>query len=145
MSEKDENGKPYLPIYYKSRIYIDLSEPDAYAENYERLLRWAFDKPLYTKPEIDNVPAFLTDANAISLGTTSSFKRAIDAIKNNKTHAPGAVDEFFEAFSSNLERFRIEKIGGEYDELIVKNIGEFLPYRNEAIQIFMTLAQYSPT
>ena len=145
VSEKDENGKPYLPTYYKSRIYIDLSEPDTYAENFERLLRWAFNKPLYVKPEIGSAPAFLTDTNAISLGTTPSFKRAVDAIKNNKAHATGAIDEYFETFSNNLERFRIEKTEEEYDDLIVKNIEEFLPYRNEAIQLFMSLAQYSPT
>ncbi len=40
VTEKDENGKPYLPTYYKSRIYIDLSEPDSYAENFEKLQRW---------------------------------------------------------------------------------------------------------
>jgi len=143
--EKDENGKPYLPTYYKSRIYINLSEPDSYAENFEKLLRWAFDKPLYVKPEIGSAPAFLTDANSISLGTTSSFKRAIDAIKNNKDHASGAMDEYFETFSNNLERFRIERTEEEHDELIVKNIEEFLPYRNEAVQLFLALAQYAPT
>jgi len=37
IAEKDENGKPYLPAYYKSRVYIDLSEPDSYTENFERL------------------------------------------------------------------------------------------------------------
>ena len=40
ISEKDGDGKPFLPTYYKSRIYIDLSEADKYSENFERLLRW---------------------------------------------------------------------------------------------------------
>jgi hypothetical protein len=31
ISEKDDNGKPFLPTYYKSRIYIDLSEADKYS------------------------------------------------------------------------------------------------------------------
>jgi len=144
VSEKDENGNPYLPTYYKSRIYIDLSEPDSYAENFERLLRWVFDKPLYVKPEIGKAPAFLNDTDAISLGTTAIFKRAIDAIKNNKVHSSGILDEYFENFSSNLERFRIEKTEEEYDELVIKNIEEFLPYRNKAVQLFMALAQYAP-
>ncbi|WP_077278812.1 toll/interleukin-1 receptor domain-containing protein [Thioalkalivibrio denitrificans] len=143
--EKDTHGKPYLPTYYKSRIYIDLSEPDSYAENFEKLLRWVFDKPLYLKPEIGKPPTFLTDANSISLGTTPSFKRAMDAIKNNKRHASGAMDEYFETFSRNLERFRIERTDNAHDELIVKSIEEFLPYRNEAVQLFMALAQYAPT
>lgn len=31
--ERDDQGKAFLPTYYKSRIYIDLSEPDNYADN----------------------------------------------------------------------------------------------------------------
>lgn len=145
VSEKDEQGRAYLPTYYKSRIYIDLSEPDSYAENFERLLRWIYNKPLYVKPELGEQPAFLTDSDAITLGTTTSFKRALDAVKNNKPHTSGAIDEYFELFSKNLERFRIEKTDEEHDEQIVKNIAEFLPYRNESIQLFMAIAQYAPT
>ncbi|WP_247681453.1 SEFIR domain-containing protein [Pectobacterium versatile] len=32
ISEKDSQGKAFLPTYYKSRIYIDLSEPDNYTD-----------------------------------------------------------------------------------------------------------------
>lgn len=145
VSEKDERGNPCLPTYYKSRIYIDLSEPDAYAENYEKLLRWVFNKPLYEKPELGKVPAFLSGDSVVSLGTTASFKRAIDAIRNAKTSAPGAIDEFFEVFVNNLERFRIERTKEEYDELVIKNIEDFIPYRNEAIQVFIAIAQYAPS
>ena len=42
IAERDSEGKPYLPTYYKSRIYVDLSESDRYAENFEKLLRWIF-------------------------------------------------------------------------------------------------------
>ena len=59
IAERDENGKPYLPIYYKSRIYVDLSEADRYSENFEKLLRWIFGKPLYVKPELGKAPADL--------------------------------------------------------------------------------------
>lgn len=145
VTEKDESGKPYLPVYYKSRIYIDLSEPDTYSDNFEKLLRWAFDKPLDKKPELGHMPEFLSDNSAISLGTTTCYKRAIDAIKNDRAHASGALDEFFLSFSTNLERFRIEKTEDEYDEQILKNIETFIPYRNEAIHVFTAIAQYSPS
>ena len=59
VSEKDEQGEAYLPAYYKSRIYIDLSEPDNYTENFEKLLRWVYGKPLYRRPEIGKRPSFL--------------------------------------------------------------------------------------
>lgn len=49
--ERNEEGKPYLPAYYSSRIYIDLSDSARYSEEFERLLRWIFDKPADVRPE----------------------------------------------------------------------------------------------
>ncbi len=144
IAEKDEHGKPYLPTYYKSRIYIDLSEPDTYTENYERLLRWIYGKPLYKKPELGKMPTFLSEGEKISLGTTVSFKRALNSIKDGKPYANGALNEYFETFVQNLGNFRIEDYQGEFDEAVVKNIEAFLPYRNEAIQIFSAIAKYDP-
>ncbi|RDU89578.1 SEFIR domain-containing protein [Aeromonas veronii] len=142
---KDEDGKAILPTYYKSRMYIDLSEADRYSDNFDRLLRWIFDKPLYIKPEIGNKPTFLSEGEHVSLGTTAIFKRCIDAIKNNKAHAIGAFDEYCSTFVENLERFRISNIEKiEHDDAVVKSIEDFLPYRNEAIQIFIAIAQYVP-
>ena len=140
---KDESGKAYLPTYYKSRIYVDLSEADRYADNFERLLRWIFDRPLYVKPEVGKKPSFLLEGEHVSLGTTAIFKRCVDAIKNHKAHAAGAFDEYCTAFAENLEKFRISKPDGEFDEVVIKNIEEFLPFRNEAIQLFIAIAQYA--
>ena len=143
VAQKDEVGKPYLPTYYKSRIYIDLSEPDKYGENFEKLLRWVFDKPLYVEPGLGKKPSFLDEEESISLGTTAIFKRAVDAIRNNKTYASGAMDEYLTTFSEHLEKFRIEKAGGEFDDAVVKSIEDFLPHRNEAIQLFVAISQYA--
>lgn len=142
--EKDNNGKAYLPTYYKNRIHIDLSEQENYANNFERLLRWIFDKPVYIKPELGNKPSFLSEGAHVSLGTTVIYKRCIDAIKNHKAHAAGAFDEYCTAFSENLERLRISGAEGEFDDAVIKNIEEFLPFRNEAIQLFIVIAQYAP-
>lgn len=65
VTERDENGKAHLPTYYKSRIYIDLSEPDRYADNFEKLLRWIYNKPLYVKPEVGKKPSFLEENEAV--------------------------------------------------------------------------------
>lgn len=145
VSQKDEEGNPYLPTYYKSRIYIDLSEADNYGDNYEKLLRWIFDKPLYVKPDIGKRPAFLDEAEGISLGTSSVFKRAASAIKENKPYASGALDEYLAVFSENLERFRLKEVEGEFDDAVVKSIEQFLPYRNEAIQLFVAISHYAPS
>jgi hypothetical protein len=92
-----------------------------------------------------NKPSFLSEGEHVSLGTTAIFKRCVDALKNHKAFAEGAFDEYCNSFASNLERFRLLKPDGELDDAVIKNIEEFLPYRNEAIQLFIVVAQYSPT
>ncbi|OQQ04915.1 hypothetical protein BK411_18315 [Vibrio splendidus] len=143
--ERYSQGKAYLPTYYKSRIYIDLSEPDSYVDNFEKLLRWIYDKPLYTRPEIGKRPSFLEESDGISLGTTTAHKRAISAIKENKPFASGALDEYLSTFVNNLEKFRISEKDGEFDDQAIDNIEKFIPYRNEIITLFITIAQYAPT
>ena len=142
--ERDDQGKAFLPTYYESRIYIDLSEPDNYADNFEKLLRWIYDKPLYPRPEIGKRPSFLDESEGISLGTTASHKRAISAIKENKAFLSGALDEYLTTFVSNLEKFRITDKEGEFDDQVIDNLEKFIPYRNEAISLFVVLAQYAP-
>jgi hypothetical protein len=143
LAERDDSGKAYLPAYYKSRIYIDLSNNDLYSTNFEQLLRWIYDKPLYVKPELGEKPSFLSEEKPVSLGTTTRFKRALDAIRNNKEYAKGALDEYFSIFATNLEAFRIKEKTGEFDDKVIKSIEDFLPFRDEAIEIFFAIAQYS--
>ncbi|EHS4662198.1 TIR domain-containing protein [Salmonella enterica] len=145
ISEKDPQGKAYLPTYYKSRIYIDLSEPDIYTENFEKLLRWIYNKPLYTRPEIGKKPSFLDESTGISLGTTSAYKRALAAIKDNKPFSSGALDEYFSIFINNFEKFRITEKDGEFDDQVIESIDSFIPFRNETITLFIAIAQYVPT
>ena len=143
VAEKDDTGRAFLPTYYKSRIYVDLCEPEKYTEEFEKLLRWVFDKPLYVKPELGSKPSFLEEGDSISLGTTAAFRRAMDAIRNSKGYAAGALDEYLNTFVENFERFRIENPEGEFDDAVVKSIEDFLPYRNEAIQLLQVLCRYS--
>lgn len=143
--EKDDRGKAFLPVYYRSRIYIDLSDSDLYTKNFEQLLRWVYDKPLYVRPEMGKKPAFLEDSQISTLGTASRAKRVLDAIRNNKDYCRGALNEYLEVFATNLERFRLKENGGEFDDRVIENIEQFIPYRNEAIEVLFSLAQYRET
>lgn len=146
LPERSADGKPFLPTYYKSRIYIDFSDASRYAESFDQLLRWAYDKPLHVRPELGKPPAFLTNESRVRLGTGAAFTRCVDAIKTSKPSASGATDEYLTEFASNLERFRVEpKEGAHLDDLIVQSIEEFTPYRDQVVQLVRVIAQYSPT
>jgi len=142
LKEKDEKGKPYLPTYYKSRIYIDLSEEEIYAKNFEQLLRWIYNQPLHKKPEIGKKPSYLEGERHIQFGTSSKYRRAINSIKEGKNNWKGALSEYFETFTQNLEKFRIDTENGEIDEKVINSIEEFLPYRNDLFQLFSILSKY---
>lgn len=145
IAERDEEGHAKLPAFYKSRIYIDLSDEDIYGKNFEQLLRWIYDKPFNVKPELGKKPAFLEEDSGFSLGTSTIFRRLIDAIKNSKPNSQGSMIEYFNLFSTNLERFRLDPIkhDTEFDQKIIDNIEQFIPFRNELIEVFSTIAQYS--
>lgn len=144
LPERDGEGKPFLPTYYKGRIYIDLSAPENYAAEFERLVRWVFDKPLHVKPEIGKPPAFLEEEPARSLGTSVLFRRALDALKNGRPYVEGAVDEYLTAFAENLERFRIViDDSKDADEQVADSVEAFTPYKNEFVQVMLAIAQYA--
>lgn len=141
--EKDEQGNACLPIYYKSRIYIDLSQGSDYTTNFEQLLRWAYDKPLYIKPALGSVPKFLDNQNQIAINTNLLFRQVTDSIKNQKENRNGLLNEYFDLIVNNFEKFRIcYEDTSIFDDLVIENIGNFIPYRNEFIEIVSLLALY---
>jgi len=142
VAERDEHGNPCVPAYYKSRVYIDLSDAATYQENLEQLVRWAFDKPLHVKPPLGIKPAFLESASVPALATAFASKRALEAIRNNKSYRRGAVSEYFERLEASFETFKLGESAEEFDDKVVASIDAFLPYRNEAIEIFLALAQH---
>jgi hypothetical protein len=96
LSEKDDVGNPYLPVYYKSRIYIDLSNDELYASNFEQLLRWIYNKPLYIKPPLGKSPSFVSEENSIFLGTTTQSKKALRILTNK--HMQMGLSKIFLTF-----------------------------------------------
>ncbi len=145
--ERDEDGTPCVPVYYRSRIYVDLSDASTYSENFEKLLRWVYDKPLHLKPELGVKPPFLSSENSssVSLATSSRFRRAIDALRNGRDYAIPAVGEYFDLLATELEKLRVTPDADPFDDPIVQSIEAFLPCRNEVIDVFVNLAIYSDT
>ena len=145
ITERDEDGKACLPVFYRSRIYIDFSDDDKIANNYEQLLRCIYNKPQYEPPQLGaNSPAFLTEENSILLGTDTSFRLTKQAIRGGRGNASGLISEYLELYSKNLERFRIKLDGENLNSVdkILDNINSFLPYRNQICELFKLIAQY---
>ncbi|EEV7177231.1 hypothetical protein EIT82_24100, partial [Escherichia coli] len=144
VTEKDENGHFYVPTFYKGRLFIDMTDPSKMTEGVERILRWVFDKPVFVKPELGKIPAFLDESPDVSLGTTAFYNRAMDAIRNGKITAAGCYDEYLSVLATNLERIRFRTADhSEPDEAFLKNIESFIPARNEFVNLVFLAARYN--
>lgn len=140
---RDESGKIYVPTYFEGRLHIDLSKSEEYSEGWDQLLRCVYGQPLLKKPELGKKPAFLDENQSFSLGTEALFRRAIDALRNGKPYAKGAIDEYLSVFASNLSRFKISEWNRETpDEQVLNNLELFLPVKNEFVQLFIAINQY---
>jgi hypothetical protein len=149
--ENNVDGTPCLPTYYRGRIYFDLSDDGKYAQEFEGLVRWAWDKPAYVKSNLGKKPSFLSDDTpSIKLPTSAAFRRAQEAIRSGREQSGAYISEYFGIIASELEQFRITvDSNGDgqtpYDEKIVANIQEFVPYRNEIVELFIAIAMFRAT
>lgn len=145
IAEKDPDGKAYTPLFYHSRLYIDLSEPDRYAEGFESLIRCIHGQPQFKKPPLGKKPDYLNSEEIINLGTSALFKRAVSAIRDQKPFATAALDEYLVTFAENMEKIRITASPDEiFDNQVVSSIQMFLPVRNELLQVVDTSCRYLP-
>lgn len=84
--EFSDDHEPFLPTFFKSRIWIDFSSSEAVNENWEKLVRVLYGKPAHQKPSLGNPPAYITTDTASpsspAIGKFSTFKQAL--LQNSK-------------------------------------------------------------
>lgn len=120
ITEKDANGKAYVPTYYHSKQYIDFTDATKHEDKFQELLRWLYDKPQHKKPKLGAAPSFITEPDAPTTATTSKLKQAEHAIKTASATAGGAITDFGDAIVDEFEALRpSKKTEGHWDDLVV--------------------------
>jgi hypothetical protein len=146
IAEKDVDGKAVVPAYYKGRIHIDLTDADRYEQEYERLVRWVYDKPIFEKPPLGKTPDFLVDTATRTLGNRSAMKRVLDQLRDGRPTATAALGDYLSSVSSAFEQLRIVKeVGKEFDEQVVQSIDAFRATRDEILGVIHAIARYQAT
>lgn len=82
--EHTEDNKPCIPYYMASRIYIDLSTDERFEENYQKLVRNLYDKPLLKKPSLGTPPSYITAEEQIILKTSHKVVEIKNALLNDR-------------------------------------------------------------
>lgn len=136
VSELDEDGKAFVPIFLEGRIYIDLSNQVHFEQNYESLLRNIYKRPAYRKPKLGKAPSYLFEENP-SNNKTSSILRSFDNhLEKNPKRINSLTRDFLDGFYNSLKDYSIEfnsRDIKEFGKKICENINSYTPLRNEFI------------
>lgn len=142
--ERDSSERPVVPAFYGSRVYIDLSDPSSYSENFEQLLRWIFDEPLHRKPEIGKRPSFVDSEEHITTGTALLSRKVIQNVKEVRSSAIGDIDEYLRVFRDGVSGFSTDPSDGadDFDEVVSDRIAEFQVFRDEFFEVLDCISRF---
>lgn len=118
--EYDENGKPYLPTFVKSRIFVDLSSSEKYNEGYDHLLRDIYDKPLHTRPSLGCMPLYLKEDKSVFLPTTHKVESIMQAILSSSATVETLVWDYLDLFLTIIPTYKIDKQDFKEESFITK-------------------------
>ncbi len=142
--EKSEDGKPFLPTYISSRIYIDLSDEEYFEEEFEKLLRNLFEKPSFEKPALGIPPPYIRDESklSINIGKINSIK---SALIHEKQYSSELILEYFDLFIETLRQSDIDisNLTIEIDEIVIQKIDLLEPIKNELLDLIKLIIRYS--
>jgi hypothetical protein len=101
-------GEPFLPTFFKSRIWIDFSSSEAANDNWEQLIRVLYGKPAYQKPTLGQAPTYVT--NNVSLPSSpagAKFAALKQAIIQEKRGLSFYRQDYLDACCSYADTLRI--------------------------------------
>lgn len=138
--EFDVDGKPFLPVYMRTRIYFDLASEDAFSENYEKIVRWAFGKPFYAVPPVGGPPEFLDEAHSANVIAAPSVfaMRASRSIGGSRLLS--AASSVLDSVASGIGNLILTLVKEpEPDQVVVDTIKGSIPLREQVLEAFDSL------
>ena len=147
LCEFDANGEPCLPVFLKTRIYIDFSTPEHANDNWETLIRRLYKKPLLTKPRLGKAPAYLEAGSAPASITASKFIALKKAVHDGRPNLRVWIADYVDAVVLQLEEFRLSTEPAEPEilaERLHASLDAMLPLRNEVVDFFSLLLNALP-
>ncbi len=118
--ERDKNGNICKPQYLKTLLHFDLSMPDKFDIEYQRMVRSLYGIDTYKEPELGNPPAWLDETPKVSYKslTTNDFFRGLETDSKKKN-----------TFENNLEDIK-------------KRILEYTYSKKEIVSCYLELKSF---
>lgn len=133
------------PIFYAGRLHVDLSDSERYAEEYEKLVRWAYDKYKYEKPKLlGSAPSFIVaEDNQVALFTNTQYRMAIDALEKGRSNASSLVKQYLDKLYLELPKFSLLDDDSNVEEAFKQKLEHFQPHLYEFKKIVDTVCTHS--
>lgn len=146
VTERGPAGEMYLPLFIKSRIYVDLSEPQVFERGYEDLLRTLTGRPASEEPPLGKPPAYLFETTRPTSPTSFALRAFDSALMNDKRHSTGLAQDYLDRLFEALEALQIDigsvKEKDERDALMMKRIEDWSSLLEEWVSFLRLICRY---
>lgn len=142
VTQFDEEGQAYLPAFLKGRVFVDMSNDEKAAKNYETLLRNIFNRPLYKRPLLGTAPSYILNEESVLSKTRYKLLAVREAILGNKSNSKGIIIDYLRSYVAALEDFKFatDEYHEPFRETVLSSIHNFLPYRDEFIEFIILVS-----
>ena len=133
-------------LTYVGREGFDFSIPSLEEQAYEHLLRNLHGKPQYRRPPLGQPPSFVTDDDQGHVVTSSRSRQLRNALERGVSNSVGILRDYLDgvhgAFADQRIDTSVAQEAEHFDELVMKSIEAWEPYRNEWIEVVRCLVRY---
>ncbi len=139
LMERDEDGKEYFPAFINSRIYIDFSDNEIFEDEYEKLVKIIYGKPIDKEPALGKAPSFVTEENPFKLRVHRKLDRFKKAVIEGKDNVQVLIEDYFEIFIEDLSNIKIEDYTTQdkpFDQSVYEAIVATKPLRDNFLDFF---------
>lgn len=142
--EYDENGKPCVPTFVNSRIFIDLSSDEKFAAGYDQLLRDIYDKPLHNRPILGTMPSYLKEVKPTFLPTAHKVEAIRKSILSGSSNVEILIQDYLDLFLHIVPTYKIKQEDFTSANFILKieeGITQLLPLRDDFISFVQAIVK----
>jgi hypothetical protein len=146
--EFDESNEPFLPTFFKARVWIDFSSPEAANENWEQLIRVLYGKPAFEKPTLGRPPTYVTsDVTVPANPTTRKLAALNQALIHQKRGIKTYRQDFLEACCNYADEMRIRVRPDESNmgQRVLEDCGRLKLVRDQVVDWVLLESGLSPS
>ena len=146
--EFDEKGEPFLPTFFKSRIWINFSTPEATNENWEQLVRLLYGKPIHEKPLLGKSPVYVREG---TVSPSNPAYRKYGTLKQALMQGkPGLAlyrTDFLDSCIAHADSLRVRErpVVDSLGEKVLTDCGQLKHLRNQIVDWVIFEATAAPT